>query len=120
MDLREHKPFHPNTKEYTFFSVLRDTFSKFEHILRHKANLNRYKKIEIIPCIRSAYHGLKLEFYRINIIKMTILPKAIYRFNASPTKISTQFFTDLQRTILNFIQKNKNPWIPKKKKNPIQ
>ena len=40
---------------------------------------------------------------RINIVKMAILPKAIYRLKAISIKISTQFFTDLKRAILNFI-----------------
>jgi exonuclease III len=46
-----YKTFYPKTKGYTFFSALYDTFSKSDHIIGHQTGLNRYKNIEIIPCI---------------------------------------------------------------------
>ena len=61
MDLTDiYKTFHPKTKEYTFFSAPHGTVSKIDHIIGHKTGLNRYKKIEIIPCILSDHHGLRL------------------------------------------------------------
>jgi exonuclease III len=57
-----YRLFHPKTKEYTFFSTGHGTFSKIDHIISHKTGLNRYKKIETIPCILSDHHGLRLVF----------------------------------------------------------
>jgi hypothetical protein len=53
---------HPKPKEHNFFSALHGTFSKIDHLVRHKMNLNRYKNVELFPCILSGHHGLRLVF----------------------------------------------------------
>ena len=39
---------HPNVGKYTFFSSAHGTFSRIDHMLGHKSNFSKFKKIEII------------------------------------------------------------------------
>jgi hypothetical protein len=54
-----YRTFYPKTQGYTF-SAPHGTFSKTDHIIGHKTGFNRYKKIEIIPCLLLDHHGLRL------------------------------------------------------------
>jgi hypothetical protein len=47
-------------------------------------------------------------------VKMAILPKAIYKFNAIPIKIPSQLFKDMEKAIIKFIWKSKKSTIVKK------
>ena len=62
-----------------------------------KEDTNRWRNI---PC---SWIG------RTNIVKMTVLPKAIYRFNVLPIKVPEVFFAELEQIISRFVWKYKKP-----------
>jgi hypothetical protein len=57
-----YRTIYPKTKGYTFFLAPHGTFCKVDHIIGHKTGLNIYKNVEIVPCILSDHHGLRLIF----------------------------------------------------------
>ena len=62
MDLTDiYRAFHPKETTSTFFSSIHGIFSKIDHMIGHKASLNKFKKIEIISSIFSDHKGLKLQ-----------------------------------------------------------
>ena len=73
MDLIDiFRTFHPNAKEYTFFSSAHGTFSRIDHILCHKSNLSIFKKIEIISSIFSNHNPMRLDLnYKKNSVRST-------------------------------------------------
>jgi exonuclease III len=63
MDLTDiYRKFYTKIKGYNFFSAPHGTSFKIDHITSHKTGLNRYRIIEIIPCILLNHHGLRLVF----------------------------------------------------------
>ena len=70
MDLTDIvRTFYPNAEEYTFFSSAYGTFSRKDHILSHKSNLSKFKKIEIVSSIFSYHNAMRLD---INYKKKTV------------------------------------------------
>ena len=62
MDLIDiFRTFHPNAEEYTFFSSAHGTFSRIDHILGHKSNLSKLRKIEILSNIFSDHNPMRLD-----------------------------------------------------------
>ena len=65
------RTFHPNAEEYTFSSA-HGTFSRIDHILGHKSNLSKFKKIEIISSVFSDHNTIRQDItYKETTVKNT-------------------------------------------------
>ena len=72
------RTFHPNAEEYDFFSTAHGTFSRIDHILGHKSNLSKFKKIELVSSIFSNHKAMRLD---INYKKKTVRNTNTWRLN---------------------------------------
>ena len=97
------RTFHLNA-EYTFFSSTHETFSRMDHILGHKSNFSKFKKIEMVSGIFSDHNAMRLD---INYKKKTVRNTNIWRLNN--TFLNNQQVTEeIKREIKKFLETNDN------------
>ena len=94
------RTFHPNAEEYTFFSSAHATFSRIDHVLGHKSNLNKFKKTEVVASIFSNHNAMRLD---INYKKKTVR-------NTNTWSLNNTFLNNQQvpEEIKKFLETNDN------------
>ena len=89
---------------FTFFSSAHGSFSRIDHILGHKSNLDKFKKTEIIPSTFSDHNALRLD---LNYRRKTIKNSNIWRLNK--TLLNNQQITEeIKKEIKICIETNEN------------
>ena len=98
------RTWHPNAEEYIFSSA-HGTFSRTDHILSHKSNLSKFKKIEIVSSIFSDHKAIRLD---INYKKKTTKHTNTWRLNNMFLN-NQQVIEEIKREIKK-ISRNKRHW----------
>ena len=98
------RTFYPNVEEYTFFSSAHGTFSKIGHILGHKLNLSKFKKMEIISSIFSDHNAMRLD---INYKKKPVRNTNTWKLNNGFLN-NQQVTEEIKMEIKKFLERNDN------------
>ena len=98
------KTVHPNAEEYTFFSSAHGAFSRILHILGHKTNLRKFKKINIMSSIFSEHNAMTLD---INYKKKTVRNTNTWRLNNMFLN-NQQVTEETKREVKKFLERNDN------------
>ena len=99
-----YRTFHPKAMNFTFFSSVRRTFFRVDHILGHKSSLGKFKNIDIFPSIFSDHNAVRLD---VNYRKKAIKDTNIWRLNNMLLN-NQQITEEIKKEIKICIEMNEN------------